>query len=32
MSGKNAKRRRRIGSSPIITGALGDTIKTRLGK
>ncbi|MHC4184931.1 MAG: 50S ribosomal protein L35 [Planctomycetota bacterium] len=32
MSGKNAKRRRRIGSSAIITGALGDTIRTRLGK
>ncbi|MEE9369840.1 MAG: 50S ribosomal protein L35 [Sedimentisphaerales bacterium] len=32
MSGKNAKRRRRIGSSAIMTGATAKTIKTQLGK
>ncbi|MFZ2148576.1 MAG: 50S ribosomal protein L35 [Sedimentisphaerales bacterium] len=32
MSGKNAKRRRRVGSSSIITGAMAKTIKTELGK
>ena len=31
MSGKNAKRRRRIGSSVIIGGAAARTIGTRLG-
>ncbi|MHC4158185.1 MAG: large ribosomal subunit protein bL35 [Planctomycetota bacterium] len=32
MSSKNAKRRRRIGSSSIITGATAKTIKKQLGK
>jgi large subunit ribosomal protein L35 len=32
MSGKNAKRRRRIGSSAITTGAMAKTIKIQLGK
>jgi len=32
MSGKNAKRRRRIGSSAIMTGATAKTIKMQLGK
>lgn len=32
MSGKNAKRRRRVGSSAIITGVTAKTIKTELGK
>jgi len=32
MSGKNAKRRRRIGSSATLTGATAKTIKTQLGK
>jgi len=32
MSGKNAKYRRRVGSSAIITGATAKTIKIRLGK
>jgi len=32
MSGKNAKRRRRVGSSSIITGAMAKTIKIELGK
>ncbi|UCE99062.1 MAG: 50S ribosomal protein L35 [Planctomycetota bacterium] len=32
MSGKNAKRRRRIGSSATMTGAMAKTMKTRLGK
>jgi len=32
MSGKNAKRRRRVGSSSIITGAMAKNIKIELGK
>jgi len=32
MSGKNAKRRRRIGSSGFITGATAKTVKSRLSK
>jgi len=32
MSGKRAKRRRRIDSSAIMTGASADTIKIKLGK
>jgi large subunit ribosomal protein L35 len=32
MSTKNAKRRRRIGSSALVTGATGKLIKTRLNK
>ncbi len=32
MSGKNAKRRRRVGSSAIITGVTAKTVKTQLGK
>ena len=32
MSTKNAKRRRRIGSSAIICGSLGKTAKSLLGK
>jgi large subunit ribosomal protein L35 len=32
MSGKNAKRRRRIDSSAIIAGAFARSIKTRIGK
>jgi large subunit ribosomal protein L35 len=32
MSTKNAKRRRRIGSSQIMTGKTAKTIKTQLGK
>jgi len=32
MSGKRAKRRRRIGSSAIMTGATADTIKVKLLK
>jgi len=32
MSGKNAKRRRRIGSSAIMTGSTARTIKIKLGK
>jgi len=32
MSGKNAKRRRRIRSSAIITGAQAKTIKLKIGK
>jgi len=32
MSGKNAKRRRRIDSSSIVTGASARTIKAKLGK
>jgi len=32
MSGKSAKRRRRIDSSAIMTGASADTIKIKLGK
>ena len=32
MSGKNAKYRRRVGSSAIITGATAKTVKTQLGK
>jgi len=32
MSTKNAKRRRRIGSSAILGGALGKTAKGLLGK
>jgi large subunit ribosomal protein L35 len=32
MSGKNAKRRRRIGGSAILTGATAKTIKIHLGK
>ena len=31
MSGKNAKRRRRIGSSAIVNDTMAKTIKTRLG-
>ncbi|MHC4911885.1 MAG: 50S ribosomal protein L35 [Planctomycetota bacterium] len=32
MSGKNAKRRRRIGGSATLTGAAAKTIKIHLGK
>jgi large subunit ribosomal protein L35 len=32
MSGKNAKRRRRIAGSTIVSGAAAKTAKTRLGK
>ena len=32
MSGKNAKRRRRIGSSAIVASAFARTIKTKLCK
>ncbi|MHC4330793.1 MAG: large ribosomal subunit protein bL35 [Planctomycetota bacterium] len=32
MSGKNAKRRRRIGSTDIITGPVAKTVKARLSK
>lgn len=32
MSGKNAKRRRRIAGSVILTGAVAKTMKVRLGK
>ena len=32
MSGKNAKRRRRVANSAIMTGATAKTAKTRLGK
>ncbi len=32
MSGKNAKRRRRIGSSAVITGPIADKIKTKMNK
>ena len=32
MSGKNAKRRRRVSSSSIMTGAMAKTIKIELGK
>jgi len=32
MSGKNAKRRRRIGSSAIMAGTPAKTIKIKLGK
>lgn len=32
MSGKNAKRRRRIGSSMIMTGAVAKTASRELGK
>ena len=32
MSGKNAKRRRRISSSAIVTGAPAKLIKSKLGK
>jgi len=32
MSTKNAKRRRRIGSSAIVGGLVGRTIKSQLGK
>lgn len=32
MSTKNAKRRRRIGSSTIVTGAVAKTCKAALGK
>ena len=32
MSGKNAKRRRRIDSSAVVSGAPVKVIKTRLGK
>jgi large subunit ribosomal protein L35 len=32
MSGKNAKRRRRIGSSVTITGVVARTIKSQLSK
>jgi len=32
MSGKNAKRRRRIGGSAIITGSTARTIKIKLSK
>ena len=32
MSGKNAKRRRRIGSSAIMTGTPAKTIKIKLNK
>lgn len=32
MSGKNAKRRRRISSSAILTGATAATIRTKLCK
>ncbi|MHC4463696.1 MAG: large ribosomal subunit protein bL35 [Planctomycetota bacterium] len=32
MSGKNAKRRRRVASSAIMTGATAKTARIRLGK
>jgi len=32
MSGKSAKRRRRIGSSAIMTGTTAKTVKSQLGK
>jgi len=32
MSGKNAKHRRRVGSSAIITGATAKTVKIQLGR
>ncbi len=32
MSSKNAKRRRRIGSSAIMTGTTAKTVKSQLGK
>ncbi len=32
MSGKNAKHRRRVGSSAIMTGATAKTVKIQLGK
>jgi large subunit ribosomal protein L35 len=32
MSGKNPKRRRRVGSSAIITGVMAKTVKIHLGK
>jgi large subunit ribosomal protein L35 len=32
MSGKDAKRRRRIGSSAIMGGSIADTVKTRIRK
>jgi len=32
MSGKSAKRRRRIGSSAIMAGATAETVKIHLGK
>jgi len=32
MSGKNAKRRRRISGSAVVTGAPGKSIKAKLGK
>lgn len=32
LSGKNAKRRRRIGTAGVLTGALANKMKPRMGK
>ncbi len=32
MTGKNAKRRRRIGSSAVLVGAIANKIRDRMGK